>query len=597
MPRQSYLLSRNGRYYLNMRVPTELRTLYGNKEFCRKALGTSDHREAAQLVKFEAYKQEAEFAEKRRELAKTAKRTISEISEMEAFNMVFRWFKEREKQSDEWWHNDGINLPDEHRKELWQDMQLDAESYSCGTESYEAVDGSGALDVFLKREGIECPKDSSAYRFLRPLFRRACLENVRRTIDRMTGEPVRAHEPLFGEVFAHSQIQPVRVAITLGELLRRFDEMLVEFKRADVTRRTYEIPARVLREVLGEQTPLHAITKEKIGELFRLLRRAPTNATKRFPGLTLKEAIAVADRQGDASRLRSKTLENYFVNISAIFNFAVENEWLKSNPAKGRYMREAITSDMEDRRKVLFTVEELNRLFRAPLYTGCENDKNAFAKIGGEHPRRGRFWVPLLSLFHGFRCNEAAQLYTEDVCEENGIRFFEIRSERANGSKCDKRLKTKQSKRRVPIHPEIIRAGFLDFVAERRHDTSHPRLFPDLKRGASGYFSDPFSKWFGRFLNSALGKKCEATFHSFRHNFRDALREAGVPTPDVEALGGWEIREHSAERDYGSGPSLKRLHEQIEKVKYPCLDLSHLYAEQPIAPACRVRKRSRPRGV
>ena len=270
------------------------------------------------------------------------------------------------------------------------------------------------------------------------------------------------------------------------------------------------------------------------------------------------------------------------------------------NLAKGKWLRAAFENDDDETPKAVFTIDELNRLFRAPLYAGCKDDETGFATSGKNRPRRGRFWVPLLSLFHGFRLNEAAQLYTEDVCEENGVPFFEIRAERADKRKCDKRLKTKQSKRRVPMHPAIIRIGFLDYVAERRGDASRPRLFPDLPLGESGYFSDPFSKWFGNFRTKTLGEDCKASFHSFRHLFRGALGEAGVPIPDVEALGGWQIMERSAERDYDAGRSLQRLRKHVEKVKYPGLDLSHLYAVQPGATqthGCPVRRRSRPRGV
>ena len=40
MPRESFLLRRDGHYYLNRRVPTELRPLYGKTEFIRKSLKT-----------------------------------------------------------------------------------------------------------------------------------------------------------------------------------------------------------------------------------------------------------------------------------------------------------------------------------------------------------------------------------------------------------------------------------------------------------------------------------------------------------------------------------------------------------------------------
>lgn len=598
MPREAHLLSRAGRYYLNMRVPKDLLPLFPKSGFVRKSLGTSDYREAVSSVRFEAYKLDAEFAAKRREMqnaksASTPPPKLSDLSDREVHDIVCRFFVGLEKNSEEWCE-DARDFSEEQRADLLDNLRIDESAYVGAGAHYLPDDGSKDLENFLKREGIDCPQDSPAFRKLRPLFRRARVENLGRAIDRVEFKTVREREQYFRGMGAHSPIEPVRTAITLGELLQRHRKMLVDTQRADVTRRTYEIPARVLREVLGEGTRLDAITKDKIEGLFELLKRAPSNVTKRFPGLTIQQAIEVADKRGEEGRLSQKSLENYYTNVSAIFAFAEEKELMKGNPAKDKYLRAAIASGAKKTRKVLFTLEELNRLFRAPLYTGCVDDEAGYATPGSYRTRRGRFWLALLSLFHGLRCNEAAQLYTEDVSEADGIPYFEIREERADGSKCDKRLKTEQSKRRVPIHPELVRIGFLDFVAERRRDTTHPRLFPDLPLGATGYFSNPFSKFFARFRKATLGKECKATFHSLRHHFRDALTEAGVPIPDVEALGGWQVGERSAERLYGSGPSLNRLREQIEKVNYPGLALSHLYAKQAIAPVCRVRKRSQP---
>lgn len=538
---------------------------------------------------------ELEFEEKRRELLKakmSASERVSplrELNEREAHGFVFRWFQTLEKKSEEWWQSDGIQIPPEHLADTLDTLRIDEMAFSGGNESYVPDDGNAALDAFLQQEGLQCPKDSSAYRTLRPLFRMALLENCRRTIDRVTHKTIRPREPLFREIFAHSEISTERGGTTLGELLRRFDKMLVDTKRADVTRRTYKIPARVLREVLGERTPLFAITKQKVEELFELLQRVPTNATKRFPKLTLKDAIAVADKRGEQSRLSQKSLENYLVNIAAIFNFAVEEELMASNPAKGRILRAIVQGGEKRSRKAKFTDNELNRLFRAPLYTGCKDDESGYAKPGTNKPRRARFWLPLVGLFHGLRSNEAAQLFTEDIAEIEGIRVFKIRTTRESGEESDKRLKSRQSERNVPIHPELLRIGFLEYVAERRRDTSNPRLFPHNPRGADGYYSTPFGKWFARFKKMTLGENCKATFHSFRHHFRDAMRDAEISTDYAEALGGWSNDRRSSERLYGTGPSLQKLREKMEMVKYPRLDLSHLHSAQPIAPSCRVR--------
>ena len=100
----------------------------------------------------------------------------------------------------------------------------------------------------------------------------------------------------------------------------------------------------------------------------------------------------------------------------------------------------------------------------------------------------------------GCAATKPAKSTREDVKTWEGITFISIREEREDGSKCDKKLKTKQSKREVPLHPEFMRLGFLEFVEVRRCDASSPRLFPELTPGHKGYFSDAFSKWFARFV-------------------------------------------------------------------------------------------------
>src|SRR3546814_9775514 len=83
--------------------------------------------------------------------------------------------------------------------------------------------------------------------------------------------------------------------------------------------------------------------------------------------------------------------------------------------------------------------------------------------------------------------------------------------------------------------------GFLAYVASMK-EKAESRLFPELKLGANGYYSDPFSKWFndkGRFLGKIGAKRPGTSFHSFWHNYRDALREADISLERVRALGGW----------------------------------------------------------
>ncbi len=103
MPKQTGLLKRNGRYYINRRVPNDLRGVY-KTEYIRKSLMTSDRREALDRLHYEAFALNADFAAKRREL-KSAQPfpVISALSDREAHEMVSRWLVEHEKLSEQWY--------------------------------------------------------------------------------------------------------------------------------------------------------------------------------------------------------------------------------------------------------------------------------------------------------------------------------------------------------------------------------------------------------------------------------------------------------------------------------------------------------------
>jgi len=135
-------------------------------------------------------------------------------------------------------------------------------------------------------------------------------------------------------------------------------------------------------------------------------------------------------------------------------------------------------------------------------------------------------------------------------------------------------VKSKAGTRIVPLHPEAIAIGFLDFVASSRA-AGQSRLFPELTQDARGYYSDAFQKWFSRFLRSCGAAKAGTTFHSFRHGWADRLREAGVPEDRRRALGGWA--DTGVDAGYGRGFPTKMLAQDIACVAYPGLSWDFLY--------------------
>jgi integrase len=185
----------------------------------------------------------------------------------------------------------------------------------------------------------------------------------------------------------------------------------------------------------------------------------------------------------------------------------------------------------------------------------------------------------LLGLFTGARLGELAPLTTADVTtdEPSQIPMITIREDPEQ----DRRLKTAGSARVVPVHPELIRIGFLRFVEQARSkEGASARLFPLLTPGPRGGFGEAWSKWFGRYIRNLGITNRASVFHSFRHGFKDALRAAEVSEHVNDALTG-HAGPGTVGRQYGAKQMIRRfgiatLAAAVSKVAYPGLDLSQL---------------------
>jgi integrase len=337
------------------------------------------------------------------------------------------------------------------------------------------------------------------------------------------------------------------------------------------TRAGYVLIFRALREFLGEHTPVASIDRDDCRRVRQVLEDLAPNYTQ-LPatrGRSMEEAARIS-RELDLPRRKPESVNSSINNLAALMNYAENEELIPRSPARG--LRLAITTRKKDRRNP-FTIEQLGRIFgpASPLYrpeTPLED-------------RGGRFWVPLLSLWSGMRLNECCQLMLGDVRYMREIPVIVIAEDtQMGGDEADvKRVKTEAGERFVPVHPELERLGFLRHW-QAMQQAGRSRLFPDLRPGATGYYSEPFSLWFGRYLKgpTVTAYTRKTTFHSLRHNYRDALRDTEMSGEMVRALGGW-AGGGSTSDDYGSGFTPERLYGAIKAVRYDGLDLSHLYLQ------------------
>ncbi len=326
-------------------------------------------------------------------------------------------------------------------------------------------------------------------------------------------------------------------------------------------------------EVFGEETLLTGITREGCRDFVALLRRMPKSAHQRYPDMTIREVVAAAEAKGECRLISTANLNAYINRFGGVMNWAINEGYLDRNPLKGLKLLDPVRK--RDKRRP-FSPEQLQRIFNAPIYTGCKDDENGYAVPGEQRPRRARYWVPLIALFSGMRLNEICQLEVSDIREIEGVACFRVQAGVSLAGE-EKRVKTTASERIVPIHSELVRFGFLAFVEVQR-SRGETSLFSEVPLGHLAYRSTTMSRWFARFLESAGAAAPLTCFHSYRHNFRDALREARVDRDLALVLGGWTTdgKGCAVADNYGSGYSAPILAMGINSVRFPAINLEHL---------------------
>ncbi len=263
-----------------------------------------------------------------------------------------------------------------------------------------------------------------------------------------------------------------------------------------------------------------------------------------------------------------QTLGNIKVKLSrlrTLLQWAADNDYAVTNAAAGI---KVIDKNAAKNKRTEFSLEALKAIFGSPVYAT------------GARPTQGRgeaaYWLPLLALFTGARLEELGQLRITDVAEltytdldgqDRTADFIMILEDDEAGQS----LKNANSERRVPVHPELKRLGFLAYCADMKGQ-GHARLFPELKPNKFGTFTAKWGEWFGRYKREQCGvTDSRMTFHSFRHTFKQYARQVGM----VEGIQR-QIMGHSGDDvadDYGSDYYLHPLVEGMAMYKIPGLKL------------------------
>lgn len=139
--------------------------------------------------------------------------------------------------------------------------------------------------------------------------------------------------------------------------------------------------------------------------------------------------------------------------------------------------------------------------------------KTIFDNLPAHANRAWHFWIPILGLYTGARISELASLKTEHFFEKSGLNVMHL-----DGTKTD------ASPRDLPLHPDLLRLGLLDFVASRRN---HEFLF-EITHSTQNGSGAACTKWYGTYRQKIGITDERKVFHSFRHTIIDLMNQASI---------------------------------------------------------------------
>ena len=269
--------------------------------------------------------------------------------------------------------------------------------------------------------------------------------------------------------------------------------------------------------------------------------------------------------------MKERTADSYISKIGEMLNWATQEEHLKSNPAANMIKRAPRPSKEQDARDK-FSKEDIEQIFKAWWFKESAPLEKEKAPIFHPH----YYWLPLLGLYTGARLNEICQLYTCDITKtQDGIWTIHVNCQSRNDTEepskaKDKKIKTANSNRHIPVHSHLLKLGLIDYIRELESN-GFTRLFPELKHDKLKGYGKAAGKWFNeRYLGKELDmvRNGMKSFHSFRHTCITELFNANVPETSIAQLAGHERGQTMSAKRYRKDIIDSQLAEYVNRLDF-----------------------------
>ena len=540
MPETFRLVCREGSWYYRRRVPKHLVATIG-RDMVQVSLDTTSLKKAQRARPFRDIEWDQKFAAAEKALPAGAKVDTASnarpklLTEAEAVQRVRTYVEtSNERRRREALTADPLDAAERRdwEKELENDLAI-AKGRASDYDFDEYI--SRQWERIFPKTDVVVDEETFSVAAVSELIKRAEIELAERALARERDD----HRHSYFDRLFDPRLPP---AMAVRELAEQFLELKSEEARAhNVARKTVDkqrANVALVREILGNETLVRDLNWDACRRFCSVLAQVPPNRTKIYRGQPLDQVIATAKQEGREA-LSAITQQQYLATLKELLALAVKKDLLRVNYAEDLRPLKIDDLSPEEKRRP-FEIPQLNALFYSEYYRRCAAGQVPYRQADKD----ARYWFPLLSLFTGMRPKEIFQMHVDDLrTTEEGNWYLDITAttdeddEASPDSK--KTIKTLTSRRKVPLHHELVRLGFVSFVEDQRQASNDPLLFRNLTRDQYG---DPAAYILRRFRGDYLKPmdlKPRQAAYSFRHTWRDAARRISASAEFLRAVGGW----------------------------------------------------------
>lgn len=419
--------------------------------------------------------------------------SIYDYDERQAEDLAYNWLiKKIEDEKDRL--KTSKNLSDDKR--LYRENLNFYETKYVNNE-YSIIDDEMNLYLF---EDIH-PKPSQNSLFdMRNAFMRAKIQFLRYIYEYLNGVRREVEPDLIDRIYENQIVinetlksrKPQKPDMTLSEIVEAYNQTPSRDNTSKATKERVASKMNLLADIIGKDKVIRQITADDLQELVYTIPFIPSRfGNGKTANKTIQQAIKMAKVDETLPCLSVKTQNDYIQTLSSVFMWAKQKKFIDENPFDEVEMPAQDIRAKQGDKYLPFSITQLQAIFNIPVYRGCKNNRSGRLKPGEKIFRDAYFWVPLLGLYTGARLNEICQLVLDDICIKEEIHIININD--TDG----KKVKTIAGIRNVPIHPVLLKLGFLEYVEQQRKDKYNKlkRLFPELKLNSRNEYSAGMSKW------------------------------------------------------------------------------------------------------